>query len=60
MTETIGDDRGDQWLHLTSSFLFLGPLRFHLYQQIRLRASALGRQVDVDESRTPILASCAS
>jgi len=60
MTEIIGDERGDQWLHLTSSFLFFGPLRFHLYRQIRLRAVALGRQVDVDESRTPILASYAS
>jgi hypothetical protein len=60
MTEIIGDDRGDQWLHLASSFLFFGPLRFHLYKQIRLRATALGRHVDVDESRTPILASYAS
>jgi len=60
MTEIIGGERGDQWLHLTSSFLFFGPLRFHLYRQIRLRAEALGRQIDVDESRTPILASYAS
>ena len=60
LTETIGDDHGDQWLQLTSSFLFFGPLRFHLYRQIRLRAAALGRQVDVDESRTPILASYAT
>ena len=60
MSEIIGDDRGEQWLHLASSFLFFGPLRFHLYRQIRLRAAALGRHVDVDESRTPILASYAN
>ena len=55
LTETIADERGDQWLHLTSSFMFLGPLRFHLYRQIRLRAEAIGRAVDIDEHRTPIL-----
>ena len=60
LTEIIGDDRGDQLLHLTSSYMFLGPLRFHLYKQIRLRAETLGRQIDVDESSTPILASYAS
>jgi hypothetical protein len=55
LTETIGDERGDRWLHLTSSYMFLGPLRFHLYRQIRLRAEALGLAIDVDEHRTPIL-----
>ena len=55
LTETISDERGDQWLHLTSSYMFLGPLRFHLYRQIRLRAEALGRSIEVDEHRTPIL-----
>jgi hypothetical protein len=60
LTETIGAARGDQWLHLTSSFVFFGPLRFHLYKQIRLRAAALGRSVAVDEARMPLLASYAS
>ena len=55
LTETIGDERGDQWLHLTSAYMFLGPLRYHLYRQIRLRAESLGRVIDVDEHRTPIL-----
>jgi hypothetical protein len=55
LTETIADERGDQWLTLTSSFMFLGPLRFQLYRQIRLRAESLGRAIDVDERRTPIL-----
>ena len=57
LTEIIGDQRGEQWLHLTSSFMFLGPLRFHLYRQIRQRAESLGRPVDIDEHRTPILPS---
>ena len=59
LTDIIGDERGDQLLHLTSSYMFLGPLRFHLYRQIRLRAERLGVGIDVDERRTPILASYA-
>jgi hypothetical protein len=55
LTEVIADERGDQWLTLTSAYMFLGPLRFHLYRQIRLRAEAQGRAIDVDERRTPIL-----
>ena len=55
LTETIADERGDQWLTLTSSYMFLGPLRFHLYRQIRLRAESLGRTIDIDEHRTPVL-----
>jgi hypothetical protein len=57
LTETIADQRGEQWLHLTSAYMFLGPLRYHLYRQIRLRAESLGRHIDVDERRTPILPS---
>lgn len=55
LTETIADERGDQWLTLTSSYMFLGPLRFHLYRQIRLHAERIGRTIDIDEHRTPIL-----
>jgi hypothetical protein len=55
LTETIGDARGEYWLNLTSAYMFLGPLRFHLYKQIRLRAALLGRHVDIDEARTPIV-----
>jgi hypothetical protein len=55
LTETIGDPRGEYWLNLTSSYLFLGPLRFHLYRQIRLRAAALGRAIDIDETRLPLV-----
>jgi len=56
LSETIGDPRGEYWLNLTSSYLFHGPLRFHLYRQIRRRAEALGRSIDVDETRLPLVA----
>lgn len=55
LTETIADEHGDQWLTLTSAYMFLGPLRYHLYRQIRLRAEALGRAIEVDEHRMPII-----
>ena len=42
LTETYPDDAADQRLHLTSDFTLMGPLRFHLYRQVRLRAAALG------------------
>jgi hypothetical protein len=49
LAETVPEDGTDQRLHLTSDFTFLGPLRFHLYRQVRLRAASLGRTLDVDE-----------
>ena len=36
---------------LASYFTLLGPLRFHLYRQVRLRAAALGVAGDLDEER---------
>jgi len=56
LSETIFDPRGEYWLNLTSSYLFHGPLRFHLYRQIRRRAEALGRSIEVDETRLPLVA----
>jgi hypothetical protein len=56
LTETISDERGDQLLHLTASYFFFGPLRYHIYKQIRLRAESLGVRVAIDEHRTPVLA----
>lgn len=56
LTETIADEHGDRLLHLTSSYMFLGPLRYHVYRQIRRQAEALGRAIDIDERRTPIAA----
>jgi hypothetical protein len=43
LTRAIPQEDVDQRLHLTSDFTLLGPLRFHLFRQIRKRAEALGR-----------------
>jgi hypothetical protein len=51
MSETQPDDSQDRFLHLTSDYTLLGPLRFYLYRQVRERAAALGLRVDVDEDR---------
>jgi hypothetical protein len=51
MSETHPDDSQDRLLHLTSDYTLLGPLRYHLYRQVRERAATLGGRVEVDESR---------
>ena len=51
LTETYPDDTTDRRLQLTSDYTLLGPLRFYLHRQVRLRAEALGLDVDVDENR---------
>jgi hypothetical protein len=51
MGEAQPDDGQDRFLHLTSDYTLLGPLRFYLYRQVRERAEALGIRVDVDEDR---------
>ncbi len=42
LTRTFPDEDVDQRLQLTSDFTLLGPLRFHLFRQIRRRAEARG------------------
>jgi hypothetical protein len=42
LTRDFPDENVDQRLHLTSDFTLLGPLRFHLYRQVRRRAESLG------------------
>jgi hypothetical protein len=51
LTETYPDDSTDRRLQLTSDYTLLGPLRFYVHRQVRLRAEALGLDVDVDEDR---------
>jgi hypothetical protein len=51
MSEEQPDDSQDRFLHLTSDYTLLGPLRFYLYRQVRERAAALGLPFDVDEDR---------
>ena len=46
---THGDAARDRRLRLTSDYTLLGPLRFHLYRQVRRRAEALGLDVDLHE-----------
>ena len=40
LTETYPDDAADLRLHLTSDFTLMGPLRYHIYRQVRLRAAS--------------------
>ncbi len=51
LTRDFPDENVDQRLHLTSDFTLLGPLRFHLYRQVRLRAERLGRARTFHEDR---------
>jgi hypothetical protein len=53
LTETYPDDVGDQRLHLTSDFTLMGPLRYYLYRQVRLRAQRLGLEVALHEDHVP-------
>jgi len=49
LTETYSDDARDQRLHLTSDYTLMGPVRYHLYRQVRRRAEALGHSVKLHE-----------
>ncbi len=51
LTRVYPDENSDQRLHLTSDFTLLGPLRFHLFRQVRRRAEALGIALDLHEDR---------
>jgi hypothetical protein len=51
LTGSLPDEDVDQRLHLTSDFTLLGPLRFHLFRQIRRRGESLGRRIELHESR---------
>jgi hypothetical protein len=51
LTRDFPDEDVDRRLRLTSDFTLLGPLRFHLYRQVRLRAESLGRARGFHEDR---------
>ncbi len=51
LTGSLPDEDVDQRLHLTSDFTLLGPLRFHLFRQIRERVESRGRGTGLHESR---------
>ena len=50
LTEPVADEWGDRLLHLTSSYTFMGPLRYHLSRLARERAESLGVRLGVDEA----------
>ena len=50
LTEPVADEWGDRLINLSSSYTFMGPLRFHLYKLARLRGEALGRPLEIDEA----------
>jgi hypothetical protein len=49
LTREYPDEDSDARLRLTSDYTLLGPLRFHLRRQMRLRTEALGFRVDLHE-----------
>ena len=51
LTRSFPEEDVDQRLHLTSDFTLLGPLRFHLFRQVRRRAESLGRAHGFHEDR---------
>lgn len=51
LTGSLPDEDVDQRLHLTSDFTLLGPLRFHLFREIRRRAESIGAGTELHESR---------
>ena len=55
LTQAIDDDANDQHLHLTSSYTLMGPLRFALYREVRLRAHALGVDPGFDARDLPLV-----
>jgi hypothetical protein len=54
LTEPIADEWGDRLLHLTSSYTFMGPLRYHVYRLARLRGESLGLRPTIDEAMLPL------
>jgi hypothetical protein len=59
LTDPVADEWGDRLLHLTSSYTFMGPLRYHLYRLARLRAERLGARLGIDEAMLPLIYSAA-
>jgi hypothetical protein len=59
LTQEVSDEHGDRLLHLTSSYTFLGPVRFFLFRLLRQRAEHFGAHTELHEERMPILYSLA-
>jgi len=55
LTQPVDDEAHDQHLHLTSSYTLMGPLRYALYREVRLRTEALGVDAEFDERDLPLV-----
>ena len=53
LTRTYPDENSDRRLHVTSDYTLLGPVRYYVQRQLRLRAEQLGLSIDVHEDRIP-------
>ena len=51
VTRSYPDEDSEQRLQLTSDYTIVAPLRFHLWREVRRRAEALGRPVQVHEDQ---------
>ncbi|HEV2854344.1 MAG TPA: hypothetical protein VHC97_16240 [Thermoanaerobaculia bacterium] len=51
LTRTFPDEDSDVRLQRTSNYTLLGPLRFHLWRQMRLRLESLGHGTGLHEDR---------
>lgn len=51
LDETYTHDAFDERLHLTSDYTLMGPLRYQLYRQVRLRGQRLGRELPLHEDQ---------
>ncbi|MFL6195186.1 MAG: hypothetical protein ACJ75H_13510 [Thermoanaerobaculia bacterium] len=51
LTRSYPQEDSDDLLQLTSDYTLIGPLRFHLWRQVRQRAESLGFAVDLREER---------
>lgn len=54
LTRTFPDEDSEQRLRRTSEYTLLGPLRFHVQRQVRLRAESLGFAVGLHEDRVAV------
>jgi hypothetical protein len=54
LTRSFPDENSEQRLQRTSDYTLLGPLRFHLWRQLRLRAESLGFAVDLHEDQAAV------
>jgi hypothetical protein len=50
LTEPVSDHRGEEMLHLTSSYTLMAPMRFYIHRLARERAASLGRTTTISES----------